>query len=244
MVDEPSESTRRADEVRRTHDLIRERIRTGGMAPGETISQVQLAGELGVSRGPLREALRLLEREGFIEQEHNRRARVAPVSLSDLDQVYAMRITLEALAITLATPLQTPARLSRARELLAEMDDCIQNEDIDGWEGPHRAFHAALTAPAGPRLARELAALSDHADRYRRLAIELQPSILHHGVHEHAEILDAVEHGDGTQAALLLAKHLGRVALIVGAMSDSLVELTAVRQALRTVERTAPDPPG
>src|SRR5438034_4316596 len=86
------------------HDRLRRAILRGEFDPRVPISQVQLAARLGVSRTPLREALRMLQREGLIDSEPNRRVRVAELSVVDLEQLYAARIVIEALATRIAVP--------------------------------------------------------------------------------------------------------------------------------------------
>ncbi len=86
------------------HEALREAILSGGLPQGAVLSQVQLAQQFGVSRTPLREALRMLQVEGFVDSVPNRRVRVAEVSVGDLEQLYAQRIVLEALAVRLSVP--------------------------------------------------------------------------------------------------------------------------------------------
>ena len=80
------------------------RSSTGSSPPGAVMSQVALAEELGISRTPLREALRMLQSEGLVEGEPNRRVRVAPMTRTDLEELCVMRVTLEAEAIRLSVP--------------------------------------------------------------------------------------------------------------------------------------------
>src|SRR5213596_3382734 len=77
------------------HRTIRDAILDGKLEPGTTMSQVTLADELGVSRTPLREALRMLQNEGLIESEPNRRVRVSEVSIADIEELYTIRVPLE-----------------------------------------------------------------------------------------------------------------------------------------------------
>jgi DNA-binding GntR family transcriptional regulator len=227
-------ATGRVDEVERARQEMRTWILNGELRAGQPISQVQVASRLGVSRGPLREALRLLQREGFVHQEHNHRARVADFSVTDLDELYAMRVCLESMAVALATPLMTASDLAELDELLLQMDRLARQGDLAGWGEPHRQFHAALVRPAGERLARECAHLSDHSERYRRVFIAQQPRVWATGAGEHQAIVDAVRAGDQDLAAARIAEHLARTAVVVVGTMDPGYEPVAVRRALRT----------
>src|SRR5260370_27443333 len=98
MATVSARTTRDGQNVAMAYDRLRTAILKGEIAAGAAPSQVVLARELGVSRTPLREALRLLEREGLILSEPNRRARVAQFSISDLQELYLTSISLEAVA--------------------------------------------------------------------------------------------------------------------------------------------------
>src|SRR5260370_8656663 len=88
---------------------------------GVQLSQRELSQLMGVGRTPLREALRMLQREGLIEAEPNHRVRVADFSIPDLEQLYTMRISLEALAIRLTVPLLQPEELRRLHGSLTQL---------------------------------------------------------------------------------------------------------------------------
>src|SRR5271168_3489554 len=81
------------------HSWLRDHILRGELAPGTIISEAELARQFELSRGPVREALRMLEREGLVDGEKNRRPRVSPFSFDDLEGLYALRITNEAFAL-------------------------------------------------------------------------------------------------------------------------------------------------
>lgn len=224
------------DEVSRAHHAVRRAIMRGELRAGDPLSQVELARQLGVSRGPLREALRILQREGFIQQESQHRARVATFSDDDLDELYAMRISLEALAVGIAVPRMTEEHLHRIDQLLHEMDETARTGDVEQWECPHEAFHRALVHPSGERLERELALLSDHATRYRMAFVTWNPLEWQAGTSEqHHKIAEAVMARDPDAAALALANHLGRTALVVLSMASPTFEPVRVRRALSAV---------
>jgi GntR family transcriptional regulator, rspAB operon transcriptional repressor len=133
------------------YERVRAAILDGELAAGTVMSQVALAEELGISRTPLREALRLLQGEGLIEAEPNRRVRVAPMTASDMEELCVMRVTLEAEALRLSVPKLAPEDLARLEGVMAEMAHFAQVKDYRRWVVPHRDFHRALTTPAGPR---------------------------------------------------------------------------------------------
>src|ERR1700712_215458 len=110
------------DNIAAIHDELREAILSGAMPAGAVLSQVRLAEDFGVSRGPVREALRLLQREGLVEAELNRRVRIADVSVDDLEELYAMRIVNEALAVRAIVLRLTGQQLQELHAALEEMD--------------------------------------------------------------------------------------------------------------------------
>jgi DNA-binding GntR family transcriptional regulator len=218
---------------------LREAILDGDLAAGEVMSQVSLAGELGISRTPLREALRMLQAERLIESEPNRRVRVATVSARDLEELGIMRVTLEAQGVRLSVARMTPEHLARLEGHMAEMAHFAQARDYRRWGVPHRAFHVQLTALAGERLSDLLAQLFDHAERYRRLHIGYGPGAWATG--DHREILDACKAGDSDAAAALLATHLARMPLEAAELLEPGYDSVALRATLADVGASAPD---
>jgi len=212
------------------YDRVREAILEGEIAPGATMSQVALADELGISRTPLREALRMLQSEGLVEAERNRRVRVAPVSPVDLEELCIMRVTLEAEAIRLAVPRMTAEDLARLEGSMAEMAHFAEAKDYRRWTVPHQAFHRGLTAPAGDRFTGVLGQLFDHAERYRRLHIGHGPSAW--ATKDHRNILDACKAGDREAAGRLLAEHFARTGFEVIDQLASDYEPVRLRETL------------
>jgi DNA-binding GntR family transcriptional regulator len=212
------------------HDVIREAILDGQLEPGVTMSQVTLAEELGVSRTPLREALRMLQNEGLIQSQPNRRVRVSELSVEDVEELYTIRIPLEVTALRLSLPQMTPEDIARLVGYLAEMAHFADEEDYGRWHVPHRGFHGALTALAGSRYGALLMELFDHAERYRR--IHVGRSFSEHTASEHGAILDAVKAGDADVAAARLAQHLAGSAFTVMELLDPGYEPEALNRVL------------
>ncbi|HEX8859415.1 MAG TPA: GntR family transcriptional regulator [Actinomycetes bacterium] len=219
------------------HDRLRRAILRGELDPTAPISQVRLAATLGVSRTPLREALRMLQREGLISSEPNRRVRVAELSMTDLEQLYAARVLVEALAVRLTVPRYTPADLAELHASLAEMR-LSEERDIEAWEAAHRRYHELLRIHAGERIQRLARELSDHSERYRRVYMA-EAQAWSTAAREHAAIVDACAEGGGA-ASVRLVRHLARTALTLIASVDPEHEPVGVREALRLVTGGSP----
>lgn len=209
-----------AQNVDGVHGRVRKAILRGELAPGAVVSQVQLARDLGVSRTPLREALRMLQREGLIESKHNQRMRVAAFSLPDLEQLYIMRVTLESTAIRLTILGLTPEDIASLEGDLAQMTHFDEQDDFERWEVPHRAFHGMLNRGAGDRISIALSQLSDHAERYRRLHATRVPKTRPRVAREHRLILDAAKTHDAETGARRLGAHLAQTAFEVMELID------------------------
>jgi len=215
------------------HDRLRSAILRGDLDPTVPLSQVKLAARLGVSRTPLREALRMLQREGLIDSEPNRRVRVAKLSLADLEQLYAARVLIEALAVRLTVPAYTVDDLAELKDALAEMTE-LKGHNLDKWEEAHRRYHELLRKHAGERIDRLARDLSDHTGRYRRVYMA-EPRAWSAAAQEHTAIFDACASGSAAAASTQLARHLARTALTLIALFDPEHEPTPVREALRLV---------
>ncbi len=218
--------------VQTVHDSIRAAILSGELAPSQELSQVQLAKRLGISRTPLREALRLLEREGLVESRPNRSVRVAGFSLDDLDQVYAIRLVLEDAAIRMSVARLTPEDLAAMEGQMAQMAHFAVAEDYDRWGVPHREFHRTLIRHGGPRFVTTLNQLSDYAERYRRLYTTGTPRSWEQGHREHRAILDAVKSREVDAAAFALVQHLARTPMSVIALIDKTYKPWATLEVL------------
>ncbi len=220
-------------------------ILNGVFAPGATFSQVKLAESLGVSRIPLREALRMLQKEGLVEAEHNQRARVPAFAPATVDALYASRILLEALSLRLTVPRLTVEDIHAIEQTLTALDEAAGHEDLDEWEEPHRHFHRLLVSHAGDAMRQGIAVYADQCEYYRRLYFRLvnrQPPTRSATViaAEHHEIADACLHGRADRAAYLLARHYARTALtVLGEMTPEF-DPVAGRMALQVVGADAP----
>jgi DNA-binding GntR family transcriptional regulator len=227
--------------IPRLHAYLRECILDGRIPPGTKLSQVALAEQLGVSRTPLREVLRMLQEEGYVEFEPNQRMRVADLDPVELDADYASRIMLETLALSMTLDSIGPRQRREARRLLTTMRRAARIGDLPGWFEAHHAYHRVMTAGAGEPLLRTLQSLEDRSARCIQIYQQSEPGDWQTaGDAEHAAILDAVTAGDDSAALTGLAHHLARTALRV--LSEHAPEYTprAVPNAVALAEGADP----
>jgi DNA-binding GntR family transcriptional regulator len=216
------------------HENLRIDILSGVIAPGSELSQAQVAKDFGVSRGPVREAFRLLQREGLIEAEVNHRATVTELSVQEVEHVYALRVANEALALSISVPRFTTADFDELDRLVIAVDE-VQGRDFATWEEQHQKFHALLLSYAGRRMRHSLSQWAEYTARYRRVYVGDATGGWTLGAPEHAQIAQACRARDEATAVSLLARHLSRAALTLIAMMDPTHDPTLLRAAVRQV---------
>lgn len=132
---------------------VRRAILEGRLPPGSRINEVQIAAELGFSRGPLREALRALEEEGLIVKEPYRGAFVAEVGPQAIEEIASLRVRLEPYAVELALPrLRSPAGRAAAQELLDELRLGAAQADVASCIDIHLRLHRMIYELSGHKL--------------------------------------------------------------------------------------------
>jgi DNA-binding GntR family transcriptional regulator len=187
-------------------DSIRSRILTGKYLPGERLVEAHLSAELGVSRMPVREALRLLAADGFVVIEPRRGASVPVYTPEQIREFVEVRATLEGLNAKLAAKRHDPETIRKLEQILAAGSKIAEKAD---WAQLHEAnnnFHEALA---------EVAANSTLRDMVRSLRERTAVIFAPHSAkrakqnwEEHAAIVRAVVAGDGELASLLAARHV------------------------------------
>lgn len=225
----PAEDRISLDDV---YERIRQAIITGQLAPDARMSQVQLAQQLGISRTPVREALRMIQREGLVEAVPGRQVRIAPTSVQDLDQLYALRINMETFAVRNTVGRLTDEDIAEMKQSLHEMAEHASADDFATWDRAHRRLHEVLVRPAGSRFFALSAQLGAHAERYRRKYLS-QPQSWQPAHADHTELVTAAHARDSVRAARVLAEHYARVALSTASMVDPTFEPVMIRAAIR-----------
>ncbi len=208
--DEPLAAVRRQSGARAVYDLLRQRIIDGTLAADERLTEPVLSARLGVSRTPVREALRLLQAEALVVEQPTGGVRVAPLAVTDLHRVYDVRARLEGLLARDACERARPADVERLSRLVDLMDAVRDHEDEVLRIGAQ--FHGQIEALADNRWCSELLRqIRGHVDRYRSLSARERVGTTDH-VDEHRAVARAIASGDPDAAERAMREHIERSA--------------------------------
>jgi DNA-binding GntR family transcriptional regulator len=201
-------------------EIVREQIVTGKLPEDSPIRQDALAGELGVSKIPLREALARLEQDGLLTSQANRGYVVRPMTIDELDDIYSLRLKIEPDATAYASTVASDEDRQLAQEAFERLDRAASN-DLGAVAICNREFHTALVRPGRRQLTTQLVErLAIFAERY--VVAHLQPAGRDaRAHHEHHEMLDAWMARDSKRVKSVLAQHIGATA------ADLRAQLTA-----------------
>ena len=186
---------------------LREAILKGNLAPGERLMEIQLANQLGVSRTPIREAIRKLELEGLVIMIPRRGAEVARITEKDLRDVLEVRASLEELAIGLACERITDEEIGELRRALENFREVLREGDVTKIAESDVDFHDIFSATKNARLIQIVNNLREQMYRYR---LEyLKDYTTHDRLYkEHQQITDAVSDRDKERARKLIVEHI------------------------------------
>lgn len=188
--------------------LLREAILTGRLAPGTHLRQLELAAQMGISRTPLREALRKLEQEGLITALPRGRPRVALLDLDEAVQLYEIREVLDGLAARLAAQRAHEAHLLTLDRLLAQMEECVVRQDAHRWFTAHVAFHDGIFQASGNgRLQGMSSVIRLSIQRFHPVLLTT-PNRLADAYREHREVFEAIRAHDPEAAERLARAHI------------------------------------
>ena len=193
-----------ADQV---FEKLEQDIITGVYPQGEILTELKLVEQLGVSRTPIREALRRLEQERLIA-ESGKGSVVLGITIEDLIDIMDIRLRIEGLAAYYAAQNLTEESLSQLRQISELQDFYYAKQDIDRLRQMDDRFHDAIYTLSGRPVIRDtLQPLHRKTQRYRRISIE-DTARLAHSVKEHKEIFEAIAVKDGDKAAELITRHI------------------------------------
>ncbi|MCQ2530481.1 MAG: GntR family transcriptional regulator [Lachnospiraceae bacterium] len=187
---------------------LREAIITGDLKPGERLMEIKLANELGVSRTPVREAIRKLELEGLVIMTARKGAEVAPINEKDLKEVLEIRKSLESLACELACKNASAEDIVKMRVLNEAIEKAVKEEDIEEITKQDVDFHEAIyTTTKNDRLVHMLHQLKEHIFRYRFEYIKDMKN-KEMIVEEHKKIIAAIEQNNAKAACKEIERHI------------------------------------
>jgi len=188
---------------------LRQRILAGDFAGGERLVEAQIARQLGISRGPVREALRQLRAEGLVEEEPRRGTFVMSMSADDIREVFDLRAALEVRAVRLLMTARDSEPLTRLRESLTAIRKAVDDGDRSMAARSDLAFHAALCQLSGnQRLYSVFVSNAALLQALLRLDDESLYESLDELFAEHEELVTVVESGDVGRAEQLIDEHL------------------------------------
>jgi DNA-binding GntR family transcriptional regulator len=223
--------------VAEIHQLLRGKIVANQLTAETELNQVQLARALGVSRGPVREAIRMLQDEGLVEAQTNLRPRVAPIRPEDVDSLYAQRILIEVLGVTVTVPTLSAEAIAECARLCEESIRTRGAHD-DAHRKVHYEFHRLMVSALPQPLLATADRLFGQTERYRRFHTDhAEPTRQTVSLAEHRRLAEACRTRNAADAAVAVAEHYTRTALHVLALLAPGYEPRAVRGALTLANR-------
>lgn len=215
ISDRPPVSNDRRLLLEQAVERLRGMIVAGELAPGSRLNERVLCEQLGISRTPLREAIRYLASEGLVELLPNRGAVVTALTLKSIEEIFAVLGALERLAGELACANATDAQIAEIRAVHYEMLACHARRDLAGYFRRNQEIHLKLAESTGNSvLAATYRQLNAHVRRARYMA-NLSRERWDKAVEEHEQMLEALTRRDAARLKSLLESHLGNKMLVV-----------------------------
>ncbi|NLL66950.1 MAG: GntR family transcriptional regulator [Clostridiaceae bacterium] len=189
-------------------ETLRKAIVSGDIKPGERLMEVSLAEQMGVSRTPVREAIRRLEAEGLVTMIPRKGTHVSELSVKDIMDVLEVRTVLDKLATDLAAKRIQPAQLKNLETVHKQYISCVEKDNMEGAIKKDVEFHDIIYSASGnPRLVAVAASLREHIYRFR--VIYMSDNLIAENVlNEHEEILEALREAQNNVASNLAEKHI------------------------------------
>jgi DNA-binding GntR family transcriptional regulator len=190
-------------------DWLAQRIISGEEPPGTRLAEVKLAELAGVSRSPVREALRLLAAEGVVELVHNRGARVCDWSPQDIDEAYRLRALIEGYGAGLAARRADAACVRRLRVLQDRYEAAVAEGEHSGTSAQcNDDFHAGVLEASGSARLSTLLTTVSSAPLVRRVLQGYSDDDRRRSILQHRDIITAIENGDDELATTAMSSHI------------------------------------
>lgn len=200
---------------------LREAILRGDLKPGERLMELQLAAKLGVSRTPIREAIRMLEQEGLAVTIPRKGAEVARMTLKDMEDVLEVREALDELAVKLACTKVNAEQLERLIKVKEEFERSTKEDEVKKIAEADVAFHEVIYEIAdNPKLVSILSNLREQVYRYRVEYVK-DPKNYPVLIREHENIVEGLKAKDVVMATHAMHEHVENQAVAVKAVIES-----------------------
>ncbi len=198
----------RKSTVEIVYDELRSAILYGHLEPGEQLGEAELAGRLGISRGPLREAMQRLVQEGLLHSEPNRGLFVITLDQGDVEDVYLARLAIERAACTLVMDRNRGEAVARLTEALEHLVEAARERDRVKMSDADQAFHEVLVSSSGsPRLERMAQTLLVETRMCLNALQDTYPEP-DELVEEHRRLVDAISDGEEERLLRLIEEHV------------------------------------
>lgn len=202
-------------------EQVRRMIVRGHVPPGGRLSEPEICDALGISRTPVREALKLLAAEGLVELRRNRNPVVSLIEPIELTHLFEVESGIVSIAARLAASRMTSAELNRLETLQGRMERHHARRELEDYFDVNQKIHKLVVASAkNPVLVKTHSALLGRLERARLLALSAAGR-WEQAVIEHRELLAALKAGDGEKAGALFAAHIERTGATVGQITTS-----------------------
>lgn len=199
-------------ERQRLHDLVVEHLQNliieGTLEPGSKLNEREVCERLGISRTPLREAMKVLASEGLIEIVPNRGAFVSKMDEAEINDTFELMSGLEAMSGELAAERITAAEIAEIKALHAAMLVCRAENDLPGYYSRNQTIHNKINAAAGNAVLRQVYLSVNRRLLALRFKSNFREDKWDRAVREHEEMIEALEAHDGKRLGTILRQHL------------------------------------
>ena len=203
------------DQTSQVHQELRQRILNGTFRPAESLTEVTLAAELGVSRNTVKKALLKLESENLVVMEENKRAKVRWFSVEEAVQYLEVRELLEGFVIRQSLEHIGRAEVEEMRTVLEGMKKCLENHDFLEYAQYNWRFHDVTYRVCPNRPAVEMILVIKNQLKRYNVRTTLIPGRGEDSLKEHYDILGALERKDADEAEKLIRKHIANVKVVL-----------------------------
>lgn len=195
--------------------MLRQAILSGKLQPGDRLVERELAEQLGVSRTPVREALRKLELEHLVTHIPRKGVVVSEISKKDVVEIFDIRASLEGLASSLVAEKAIVEDVQKLYDMVQDMEEAATAQDVDKLNELHDEFHKELFAIAeSPRLVQMINTMSDYINRFTKAGYSI-PGRSSAAMQEHKDLLSAIEAKDADSARTIAEEHIMKSKAVV-----------------------------